>query len=58
MMSKIVLQHLELASHEDLIKLAKILYDILIEIIEGDDMTNENLAVYKNHLKETIIKGE
>lgn len=54
---KMALQH-ELASHEDLIKLAKTLHDVVEEIIAGDDKTNENLALHQKYLKEHIIKGE
>lgn len=57
-MSKIQLQNLEIASHEDLIKLAKILYGVIEEIIAGDDKTNENLANQQEYLKNHIIKGE
>lgn len=47
-----------LASHDDLIKLAKIMHDVINEIIAGDDKTNENLALHQLALKEQIIKGE
>ncbi len=47
-----------IASHEDLIKLAKILHDILEDIIAGDYKTNYGLKLHQKHLKEQIIKGE
>ncbi len=46
------------ASHDDLIKLAKVLSDIIGEIIAGDDKTNENLRRHQIYIKEHIIKGE
>jgi hypothetical protein len=47
-----------LANKEDLIKLAKILHDVIDEIIAADDKTNDNLKHHRSCLKDFIIKGD